>query len=135
MYMYATVFLLGRASRKCLRNKQWDDFINVTLCRNVELINLYHRVKMLENSLDSRSSINITNEVLNISEELLNIITRSGLIIFPNDLNITIEIIDAITRLRTYCMYKFFLLYACNCVCAYVAITYMNVYRHVCSTT
>ena len=95
------------AYRRCQQNGEWDDFIDVTQCRNTELTNLTERA----NNLDP-NSVDVANKLQSISADLTNITTRSSGSLFPNDLNSTIEIIDTITRLllNTYTNLK------CPCI-------------------
>ncbi|XP_065914929.1 adhesion G protein-coupled receptor L3-like [Dysidea avara] len=85
---------IGMAYRRCQQNGEWDDFIDVTQCRNTELTNLTERA----NNLDP-NSVDVANKLQSISADLTNITTRSSGSLFPNDLNSTIEIIDTITRI------------------------------------
>ena len=85
--------------RWCLQNGTWDTFINTTQCQNTALVDLNERINNLGDLLNTNTNTTQTvTEVETVSEALIMITDASMGSITPNDVNRSIEIIDAITR-------------------------------------
>ncbi|XP_065894114.1 uncharacterized protein [Dysidea avara] len=94
----------GLASRNCLQNGQYDDNIDVTQCRNMELVSLNDRAiqsaEILRNNTNN-DTMDLTvifdiNEVQIISEELTILTNTSGRPLVPNDLNTSNSVLSSL---------------------------------------
>lgn len=113
MYSYIlSSCIVGHVYRYCQNSNSWDQFINVSECSSVQLVELQHHAVELKNSFifDEVSDIlTYLAELNNVSEDTTTFVStlqEQGPIL-PNDLNTTNNILDAIIWLVSYS----------NCLC------------------
>ena len=89
------------ASRRCLQDNQWDDNIDVTQCRTVELMILSNQVDSLEYIIRDNNNT-VDNDVLSdaqaIGEELTILTDAPDRPLLPNDLNTSNSILNGLIR-------------------------------------
>ena len=89
------------ASRRCLRDNQWDDNIDVTQCRTVELIILSNQVNNLEDIIRvNNNTVNsdVLSDAQDIGEELAVLTDTPDRPLLPNDLNTSNSILNGLIR-------------------------------------
>ena len=82
---------LGFARRHCISDRTWDDYINVSECQSVEVVNILDDVEELDSNATS-------SQLTEITDRLSDFLSSSASPVLPGDLQNTNEILNIVLR-------------------------------------